>query len=51
MADIASLSDDQLIHLLKKDNRAAFTATYHRYGKALATFAASGSRLVQAIYI
>jgi RNA polymerase sigma factor (sigma-70 family) len=45
MADNAALSDDQLINLLKKDNRDAFTAIYHRYGKSLASFAASGSRL------
>lgn len=40
-----TLTDDQLIQLLKKDSRAAFTEIYHRYGRDLAAYAAAGSRL------
>jgi RNA polymerase sigma-70 factor (ECF subfamily) len=35
------LTDDQLIVLLKKDDRAAFTEIYNRYAESLAGFAAS----------
>jgi DNA-directed RNA polymerase specialized sigma24 family protein len=45
MEGLATLTDDQLILLVKKDNRAAFTEIYHRYSKSLANFAAAGSRL------
>lgn len=38
-------SDDQLIHLLRKDNRAAFTEIYNRYSKTLAAFVNQSSKL------
>ena len=41
MSNKASLTDDDLIHLLKKDDRAAFAEIYSRYSESLAGFAAS----------
>lgn len=41
MPAIHNMSDDQLIHLLKKDNQGAFTEIYNRYALSLANFAIS----------
>lgn len=40
-----SLTDHQLIELLKKDDRSAFTEIYNRYAKALTGFAVSNNKL------
>jgi len=41
MPSYNKISDDQLIILLKKDDRQAFTEIYNRYAKSLTGFAAS----------
>ena len=41
MPIVKNLTDTELIHLLKQDNRQAFTEIYQRYAESLAGFAAS----------
>ncbi len=41
MQKLTHLDDNELIHLLKKDNEAAFAQIYQRYAEGLAGFAAS----------
>lgn len=40
-----TFTDEQLVHLLKKDNRSAFTEIYNRYSKGLAGFISQSSKL------
>lgn len=40
-----SLTDNQLVELLKNDDRSAFTEIYHRYAKALTGFAVANNKL------
>ena len=41
MPIVKNLTDTELVHLLKQDNRQAFTEIYQRYAESLAGFAAS----------
>jgi RNA polymerase sigma-70 factor (family 1) len=45
MTTLKTLTDHQLIELLKKDDRLAFTEIYHRYAKGLTGFAVSNYKL------
>ncbi|KQC00672.1 RNA polymerase sigma factor [Pedobacter sp. Hv1] len=45
MTTLNILTDDQLIELLKKDDRSAFTEIYNRYAKSLTSFAVSNYKL------
>lgn len=45
MTEINILTDHQLIELLRKDDRSAFTEIYNRYAKSLTNFAVSNYKL------
>lgn len=45
MTTLNILTDHQLIELLRKDDRSAFTEIYHRYAKSLTGFAVSNYKL------
>lgn len=45
MTELNILTDHQLIELLRKDDRSAFTEIYHRYAKSLTNFAVSNYKL------
>lgn len=45
MTELNILTDHQLIELLRKDDRSAFTEIYNRYAKSLTNFAVSNYKL------